>query len=139
MISAKTFYTEWKFKGNKARFFMALGALFLVFAIIGVFIPIVPQVPFAIISAYFFSKGSARIHLWMRHNKFFGKSVRDWEDFKVIRPKMKIIATLSLLAGCLFAQWKLTSPNSLILQGIFMLSIVFVLTRKSQIIHLPWR
>lgn len=134
MISIRSFYIEWKLKGNKARFFMFLGALFLLFALIGVAIPIIPQVPFAIISAYFFSKGSIRIHLWMRSNKYFGKPVRDWEDHRVMRPKMKIIATISMIVGALIGHWKLDSPYPLMLDGIFLACIIFVLTRKSRIL-----
>lgn len=134
MISVKNFYIEWKLKGNKSRVFMFLGALFLLFALIGVAIPIIPQVPFAIVSAFFFSKGSARIHLWMRRNKFFGKSVRDWEDFKVIRPKMKIVATISMVVGAIFAHWKIDYPWIYFLDALFVIGIIFVLTRKSRVL-----
>lgn len=134
MISARNFYIEWKLKGAKERLFMFLGALFLLFALIGVAIPIVPQVPFAIVSAYFFSKGSVRIHIWMRRNKYFGKPIRDWEDHKVIRPKMKIIAVVSMVVGAVIGHWKLEYPSSLILDVLFGVSIIFVLTRKSRIL-----
>ena len=134
MISARNFYIEWKFKGPKARFFMFLGALFLLFALIGVALPIIPQVPFAIISAYFFSKGSVRIHMWMRTNKYFGKPVSDWEDFKVVRPKMKIIATVSMIIGAIIGHMKLNSPYPYVLDVLFIASIIFVLTRKSRVL-----
>ncbi len=134
MLSPRNFYIEWKLKGHKGRFFMALGVLFLLCAIIGVFIPIIPQVPFAIISAYFFSKGSLRIHMWMRRNKYFGKEVREWEDFKVIRPKMKIISTVSMIVGAVLAHNKFEPPMAYVLDAIFVLSIAFVLTRKSRIL-----
>lgn len=134
MLSARSFYIEWKMKGNKARFFMFLGALFLLFALIGVALPIIPQVPFAIISAYFFSKGSARIHLWMRTNKYFGKPVRDWEDFKVIRPKMKVIATMSMVIGAILGHYRFDLNWAIALDIIFVASIAFVLTRKSRVL-----
>ncbi len=136
MISAKSFYLEWKLKGSKSRVFMALGGLFLLFALVGVLIPIIPQVPFAIISAYFFSKGSLRIHLWMRQNRFFGKPVREWEDFKIIRPKMKIIATTSMVVGAVLAHMKIGLPWAYAIDLVFALSIGFVLTRRSKIFSL---
>lgn len=131
-LQLKSFLVEWKLKGAKSRAFMGLGALFLLLALIGVFLPIVPQVPFAIIAAFFFSKGSPRIHLWMRHNKYFGKPIRDWEDFRVIRPKMKIIATLSLIAGAIIGHSKLPPEAAFTLDVVFAASIGFVLTRKSK-------
>jgi uncharacterized membrane protein YbaN (DUF454 family) len=136
MWQIKSFFVEWKIKGTKKRFFMFLGALFLVIAVVGVFVPVIPQVPFAVISAYFFSKGSATIHLWIRHNKFFGTPVREWEDFKVIRPKMKIIATASMLAGAVFGHYKLDHQWAITLDVFLALGIIFVLTRKNKIISI---
>src|SRR5262249_13908107 len=95
-------------------------------------IPIVPQVPFAIVSAYFFSKGSRVIHLWMRTNRYFGKPVRDWEDHQIIRPKMKIIGSVSMVVGSVLSYYKLSEPWNLLIVGFFAASILFVLTRKSK-------
>lgn len=131
MWSWKSFMVEWKIKGTKKRTAMFLGALFLLLAFIGVFIPIVPQVPFAIISAYFFSIGSPRIHLWMRHNKYFGKPVREWEDYRIIRPKIKIIATVSMAVAAYLGHLKLEESWAITLDVIFAVSIAFVLTRRS--------
>lgn len=80
MSALKYFWLEWKMKGPKSRMFMALGLMFLLATIVGVFLPIIPQVPFAIISVYFFSRGSTAIHYWIRYNKYFGRPVRNWED-----------------------------------------------------------
>ena len=132
MWQVKTFMLEWKIKGTHARMHMVLGAIFLVLAIIGVFIPIIPQVPFAIVSAYFFSKGSPLIHQWMRHNKFFGRPVRDWEDHRVIRPKMKIIGTISLIAGSVLSHMKFDLKWALMLDVLFFAAIAFILSRKSK-------
>lgn len=110
---------------------MVLGGFFLLAALVGVFIPIIPQVPFAIISAYFFSIGSPRIHLWMRHNKYFGTPVREWEDFRIIRPKMKIIATISMVVGAVLGHYKLDQNWAYALDVVFAVAIAFVLTRRS--------
>ena len=115
---------------------MIMGALFLIIALVGVFLPVIPQVPFAIISAFFFARGSTTIHLWIRHNKFFGAPVRDWEDFKVIRPKMKIVATVSMIAGAVFGHYKLHPQWAIALDIVFLISLIFVLTRKSKILSL---
>jgi uncharacterized membrane protein YbaN (DUF454 family) len=139
MWSWRSFVIEWKIKGTKKRSAMLLGALFLLFAFVGVFIPIVPQVPFAIISAYFFSIGSPRIHLWMRHNRYFGKPIRDWEDFRIIRPKIKIIATISMTVAAYLGHLKLDQNWAYALDVIFIAAIAFVLTRKSSLkSFIPW-
>lgn len=134
--SLHLFKTEWKHKNSTHRFFMILGALFLLLAIVGVFIPIVPQVPFAIISAYFFSKGSKLIHAAMRYNRYFGKPVREWEDSRVIRPRMKIIATVSMVVGAGLSHLKFPLHVALGIDVVFLAAIAFVLTRKSKIFSL---
>lgn len=131
MFSLRSFVIEWKIKGTKKKSAMLLGAAFLLVALVGVFIPIVPQVPFAIIAAYFFSIGSPRIHLWIRHNKYFGKPIRDWEDFRIIRPKMKIIATVSMVIGAVLGHYKLDQSWAYAFDVIFLVAIAFVLTRRS--------
>ena len=132
-LSTALFKMEWKHKNSQHRFFMALGALFLLAAVVGVFIPIIPQVPFAIISAYFFSKGSLIIHQAMRYNRYFGKPVRDWEDYRIIRPKMKIIATVSMIVGAVLTYLKFSFPVAMAIDGCFLMAIIFVLTRRSKL------
>ena len=132
MITIKNFVDEWKKKDVKERVYMTLGAVFLVAALVGVAIPVVPQIPFAVIAAFFFSKGSRRIHRWIRHNRFFGKPVRDWEDHQVIRPKLKIISTVTMIAGSVIAVFELKSPWTIIVPCLFAIALVFVLTRKSK-------
>lgn len=132
-LSFALFKAEWKHKNSEHRFFMGLGVLFLILAVVGVFIPIIPQVPFAIISAYFFSKGSFLIHQAMRYNRFFGKPVRDWEDFRIIRPKLKVIAILSMIVGAVLSHLKFPLNVALPLDVAFVLAIGFVATRRSKL------
>jgi len=58
--------------------------------------------------------------------------VKDWEDDRVVKPKLKIISTLAMIGGAAVAHWKLDPPWPWILSGVFALAIVFVLTRKSK-------
>ncbi len=130
-LEMSRFLKEWKKKSPKEKIYMGAGIFSILLAIIGVFLPIVPQVPFAILSAFLFSRGSPKLHRWIRMNKYFGRPVRDWEDHRVIRPKLKIFSTLAMVSGAIFGHWKLSSPYPLILDAVFTLSILFLLSRKS--------
>jgi uncharacterized membrane protein YbaN (DUF454 family) len=121
----------WSQKDPREKTFMVAGMLFLALAVVGVFVPVVPQVPFAIVAAYFFSKGSARVHQWIRENKYFGKPVKNWEDHRAIRPKMKAISVIAMVAGGIFAGFKLDLAWTIVVGVAFAAAIVFVLTRKS--------
>lgn len=118
---------------------MAGGALALVLALVGVALPIVPQVPFAVLAAYLFSKGNPRLHRWIRANSHMGPPVKDWEDHRVVRPKLKAFSTIAMLIGAALGHWKLDLPWAVALDVAFALSIAFVLTRKSRVFSMaPW-
>jgi uncharacterized membrane protein YbaN (DUF454 family) len=111
-----------------------LGWICLLLATIGVFLPILPTTPFVLLAAYFFSKGSVRIHNWLLSNKLFGPIVRDWESSGVIRTKAKILSTSMIIP--LFS-WTLIMVKVhfaikiiVALTGVFVL--VFIWTRPSE-------
>lgn len=131
MIQWSKYQKEWKQKEPKQKIFMAIGLVFLLTAVTSIFVPILPQVPFALLSAYFFAKSSRRLHKRIRQNKYLGQPVRNWEDHHVIRPKLKIIAELSLLVAIGLSHWKLELPWSIALDALLLISGVFILTRPN--------
>lgn len=77
--------------------FILLGFLSLGVGILGIFLPILPTTPLVILAAYFFSKGSKKIHHWLISNKIFGKMIKDWEAYGVIPRRAKILATSMII------------------------------------------
>lgn len=132
MLSFSEWLREWKKKNGRERALMIAGAFFLLLAVIGIFLPIVPQVPFAVIGAVLFSRSSKKFHHKIRDSRYFGKAVCDWEDHRVIRPKLKITSIVFMLAACVMGHFRFPLEWALALDGIFVLSIVFVLTRASE-------
>ncbi|WP_372767961.1 YbaN family protein [Pseudoalteromonas sp.] len=65
--------------------------------ILGVFLPLLPTTPFVLLSAFCFSKSSTHLHRWLLNHKLFGDLIHDWEKYGVIRTKVKIIATASMV------------------------------------------
>ena len=131
MLNLTEFYTYWSSKDPKQKFFFLLGGLFLLLGIVGLLLPVVPQVPFAILSAYFFSKSSPKIHAWIRRHPVMGRPVCNWEDYRVIEPRMKIVSTLMMVGGALISHWRFTGTLPWIVDGIFFLSIGFIWIQRS--------
>lgn len=77
--------------------YISLGWLSLALGFIGAFLPILPTTPFALLAAYFFSKGSPKLHQWLLENKLMGPLIRDWEQYGVVRLRAKITATLMIV------------------------------------------
>lgn len=77
--------------------FLLLGWVSLGLGVIGILLPLLPTTPFVILAAYFFNRGSDKIHLWLLNTKYFGLMIKDWEQSKVIRLKAKIFATATII------------------------------------------
>jgi uncharacterized protein len=75
---------------------LLLACLFLALAIIGVFLPGLPTVPFLLLAAWFSAKGSDRLHRWLYEHPHFGKLLVDWEKERAISRSSKVIACLML-------------------------------------------
>jgi len=87
---------DWKYSRN--AIFVTLGWISLGLGVIGIPLPILPTVPFVILAAFFFSKGSKKLHLWLLSQPYLGKMVQDWEESGVIRPRAKVVSTTMIVA-----------------------------------------
>jgi uncharacterized membrane protein YbaN (DUF454 family) len=82
---------------SKRRVLVALGYVSLAVGVIGVFLPLLPTTPFVLLAAFFFSKGSERLHRWLIGHPRFGCYIRDWEAEQVIPPVGKYASTLTMV------------------------------------------
>lgn len=114
--------------------FLILGHFFLVIGIIGAFLPILPTTPFLLLSAYFYSKSSTRIHNWMINHKYLGPPLKDWQESGVIGMKAKLLATTMIL---LVICWRFPTLNvalwvKIIATTTLLLVLLFIWTRPSK-------
>ena len=79
-------------------FYAACGALSLALGALGLFLPVLPTTPFVLLAAFFFSKGSPRLHAALLADPLFGPIVRDWEERGAVRPGAKVTATVLMAA-----------------------------------------
>ena len=56
--------------------FLALGCLFVVVGVVGIFVPLLPTTPFMLAAAACFARGSERFYVWLFHHRTFGPIVR---------------------------------------------------------------
>jgi len=69
-----------------------LGLISLGLGIIGAFLPLLPTVPFVLLSAYLFAKSSDRLHNWLLNHRVFGHIIRDFREEKGISIQGKVTA-----------------------------------------------
>lgn len=106
------------------------GCLAVVAGVIGAFLPIMPTVPFMLLAAYCFARGSERFHDWLVNRSRFGPSIRDWQERGAIgrRAKRAAIAAVTLSIVLSLA---LGLPHAIVaIQGLVLAGVsVFILTR----------
>jgi len=55
------------------------GTVCLVLGLVGLVLPVVPTVPFILLAAACFARSSERLHRKLLNDRFFGRTVREWE------------------------------------------------------------
>ena len=82
----------------KSKIYSALGSLFVVFAIIGIWIPGWPTVSWAVPAAFLFSLSSEKLFRWTLTNDYFGPALfRYYATGKTLPYHVKLI-----IAGFIF-------------------------------------
>lgn len=109
---------------------LILAYFFLALAIVGIFLPGLPTVPFLLLTAWFSARGSERLHRWLYAHPHLGKLLIDWEQQGAISRSSKVIAVLLLIASWLVMYHRLT--DWVVLAGIGVLFVAvasFLVTR----------
>ena len=76
--------------------FITIGAICVILALIGIFLPVLPTTPLLLLAAFFFTRSSNRALQWLLNNRWFGKYIRNYHEGRGISINNKIIALLSL-------------------------------------------
>jgi uncharacterized membrane protein YbaN (DUF454 family) len=69
--------------------------------LLGMFLPVLPTVPFILLSAFAAARGSDRLHRRLLADPRFGPMIRDWRTGGTVQRRAKWIATWTMLASAL--------------------------------------
>ena len=85
----------------KRLIFLILGLLCLTLGTIGVFLPILPTVPFYLATVFCFSQSSQKLHDWFIGTELYKKHLQSFVEKKgmLMKAKISIITTVTLLMG----------------------------------------
>jgi len=109
---------------------LILAYFFLALAIIGVFLPGLPTVPFLLLTAWFAARGSDRLHRWLYAHPYLGKMLNDWENERAIPRTSKIVAVIMMMISWGFFYYR--SSATWLLIGMAILFIIvssYLITR----------
>ncbi|HQY50071.1 MAG TPA: YbaN family protein [Thermomonas sp.] len=93
------------------RFLWALLAwVSLILGIIGAVLPVMPTVPFILLSAFAATRGSDRLRGWLVAHPTFGRAILDWEQNGAVTRKAKWIASAMMSISSLSMAYFVSRP-----------------------------
>ena len=108
------------------------GYVFAGIGFAGVFLPVLPGVPFLLLAAYCFSRGSERLHQALLAHPRLGPPIIAWRDYGVIPMRAKTMAITLMVASFALTWWIGVAPFALALQGTVLLCVaIYLVTRPS--------
>jgi uncharacterized protein len=75
-----------------------------VVGVVGIAIPVLPTVPFLILSAWAASKGWPSFERWLLEHRLYGPHVRRWRERGIVPRRAKIWAVLTMLGSAVLLQ-----------------------------------
>jgi len=110
----------------------ACGAIALALGAIGLFLPLLPTVPFLLLAAFCFGRASTRLHHWLLSHPVFGPPIHNWNERGAISLRAKRFASLSIVVAFGMSLALGFGTKILILQGLALVGVaVFIWTRPS--------
>ena len=123
-------------KNLKKKLYIAFGFLAVILAIIGVFIPGLPTVPFLLVALFCFERSSKKYHDMIMNNKYFGPVLQDYYSGKGLTLSIKIKAILFLTCGIAFSIYKIQNLHARIALAVVWLGvaihIILLKTKKTK-------
>ena len=107
---------------------MIAGTVSLIFALIGLVLPLIPTTPFLLLTAACYCRSSERLYNWLITNKWFGEYIKNYREGKGIPLKTKIFA-LTIL-------WVTIGISALLLVPIFIVQMILLVIAIAVSIHI---
>ena len=119
-------------KPKKSRVVRALliiaGTVSLVFAAIGVVLPLIPTTPFLLLAVACYCRSSERLYKWLINNRWFGEYIKNYREGRGIPLKTKILALTVL--------WVTISISALLLVPILIVQVVLLVIAIAVSVHI---
>ncbi len=79
--------------------YFSLGSASLALGILGIFLPLLPTTPFALLASACFARSSPAFARRLRNVRGIGVLLSDWERHRALRPEARRLALLGMTLG----------------------------------------
>jgi uncharacterized membrane protein YbaN (DUF454 family) len=83
--------------------YIVVGTIALVIGAIGLFLPIIPTTPLVILAAACYYRGSDRLHNWILSSRWFGETVKNYQEGRGLNRDTKVRAISMMWAMILIS------------------------------------
>jgi len=111
--------------------YITLGHLSIAAGVLGLFLPLLPTTPFVLLAAACYSRGSERLDRWIHAHPRFGPLLTEWRRHGVIRPRVKLVTTVLVVASLSYPAVTRPWPVNAAVVAIGVAVLGFVLSRPS--------
>lgn len=116
-------------KGVRRVVYIGLGLFFVGLGVLGAILPVLPTTPFLLLASFFFVRSSPRLNDWLRRSRLFGPFLRDWQEHRGVRLKVKIVALLMVPTAVFCSAFfgNLSWPLVVMLMGLGLIGMTVVI------------
>lgn len=113
----------------KKGIFIGLGTLTLALGCVGVVLPILPTVPFLMLTLYFYGRSSEKLHTWFIGTKLYKNNLESFVQKRgmTMKTKLSIIGTVTLLMGFGFYMMRNAPIGQICLGVVWVCHLVYFL------------
>lgn len=115
----------------KKALLVVVGCLSLALGAIGAVLPILPTVPFLMLSAFCFAKSSEKLHSWFISTNLYKKNLESFikGEGMTVKTKVKIMSTVTILMAIGFIMMSRVPVGRVILAIVWVCHVVYFVFR----------
>lgn len=108
--------------------YFSVGAVSVVFGVIGIFVPLWPTTCFLLLAGWCFARSSPRAERWLHENRLFGRYLRDYRERGIISQQVRRASLIIL--------WVFIGASALMFLGRLWVVALLLIVAAAVTLHL---